>query len=92
MDMINAVMKATGSSEKDWKITKVPVDEAMTQGRAEVQKANYRGMLDVLYGINFKPGMGGDFSHKSDNGVLGLEEEDLDEVVERIVKEIGAKE
>jgi hypothetical protein len=30
----------------------------------------------------------GNFQHKSENEILGLEEEELDEVVRRVVKEV----
>lgn len=86
--MLDAVQKATGTGAEDWKITNVPVDEAIASGNAEFQAGNFRGLLDVLYGNNFKPGMGGLFEDKSDNEVLGLEYEDLDAVVKGIVENL----
>jgi len=91
IDMFNALKKATGTADKDWQISKVSVDQAIAQGNKEAQDGNRAGMIDVLYGMNFKPGMGGNFQHKIDNKVLGLAEEDLDEVVKRIVEEGNAK-
>jgi hypothetical protein len=91
MEMLTALKKATGTEDNDWEITKVPVDEAIAQGYKEAQNGNQIGMVDVLYGTNFKPGMGGNFQHKLDNKVLGLHEEDLDEVVARVVLEVEAK-
>ena len=44
------------------------------------------GMAAVLYRTNFKTGMGGCYEGKSSNGVLGLEEESLDEVVEEVAR------
>ena len=84
--MLSSVCKATGSSESEWVITKVPVDEAIASGRKEVESGNYRGMIDMGYGTSFKPGAGGDYEKRIDNGALGLEEEDLDEVVKGIVE------
>jgi hypothetical protein len=89
--MFNALKKATGTTDKDWQISKVPVDQAIAQGNKEAQNGNRAGMVDVLYGMNFKLGMGGNFQHKIDNKVLGLKEEDLDEVVKRVVGEGNAK-
>lgn len=40
-----------------------------------------------MFGRCFKIGSGGDFKAKSDNGLLGLEEENLDEVVGRVVEQ-----
>ena len=90
MEMLNALKKATGTEDKDWKITKIPVDEAIAQGNNDAQDGNRMGMVDVLYGMNFKPGMGGNFQRKSDNQFLGLDEEDLEEVVKGVVQEAEA--
>ena len=86
-DMLRALYRATGSSEGDWKVTKVPVEEAIVAGRKEAEGGNHFGLVDVLYGMNFKPGAGGSYEHKVTNGVLGLEEESLDEVVGRVVQQ-----
>lgn len=88
MEMFTSVMKATGTEEKDWIVTKIPIDDAIAQGTEAFQSGDRKGAIDILYGMNFKPGAGGNFQHKSDNKVLGLEEEDLDEVVRRVVKEV----
>ncbi|EHK97730.1 hypothetical protein M7I_6514 [Glarea lozoyensis 74030] len=76
--ILRSVQKATGTSNEDWKISSVPVDEAIEMGLAEFQNGNFKGLLDVLYGNNSKPGMGGNFEHKLNNELLGLESEDLD--------------
>jgi hypothetical protein len=90
MQMFDALKKVTGTTDKDWKMSKVPVDQAIAQGNKEAQNGNRAGMIDVLYGMNFKPGMGGNFQHKIDNELLGLYEEDLDEVVNSVVHRIEA--
>jgi hypothetical protein len=88
MEMFDALKKATGTTDKDWKISKLPVDQAIAQGNKEARNGNRAGMIDVLYGMNFKPGMGGNFQHKIDNELLGLYEEDLDEVVKSVVHKL----
>ena len=88
MDMLRVLEKATGTTENDWKTTKTPVDEAIAKGKEEFEKGNRMGMVDVMYGMNFKPGMGGCYEGKSSNDILGLEEEEL-EVVAEIVKKMG---
>ena len=88
-DILQALEKATGTTEKDWQITKVPVDEAIAHGREEIAKGNFMGMADVMVGMSFKPGMGGFYEEKSSNRVLGLAEESLDEVITEFVKQEG---
>jgi hypothetical protein len=90
MDMFDALKKATGTTDKDWQISKVPVDQAVAKGNKDAQNGNRAGMIDVLYGMNFKPGMGGNFQHKIDNEFLGLYEEDLDEVVRSAIYKLEA--
>jgi hypothetical protein len=36
--MLRALEKATGTTQKDWTVTKVRVDEAIASGRAEIGK------------------------------------------------------
>lgn len=38
--------------------------------------------------MNSKPGAGGNFQHKSDNAIIALQEEDMDEVVRSVAKEV----
>lgn len=79
MDMLKALEKATDTTKKDWKITEVPIEKAIAKGKEEFVKG---GMgINVLYGANFKPGMGGCYEGKSSNNVLGLAEDDFEEVV-----------
>jgi hypothetical protein len=81
-------MKATDTEEKDWTVTKIFVDDTISQGKQAFENGGGKGSIDMLYGVNFKPGAGGSFQHKSDNAVLALQEEDLDEVVRRVAKEV----
>jgi hypothetical protein len=90
MEMFDALKKATGTTDQDWQISKVSVDQAIAQGNKEAQNGNRAGMVDVLYGMNFKPGMGGNFQRKIDNELLGLHEEDLDEAVKSVVHKLEA--
>lgn len=92
MEALNAVMKATNTNDSDWKITKVPVEEAIQKGNESFKQGDRRGLIDVLVGLNFQPGAGGNYLDKNDNTLLGLEEENLDEVVRRVVKEVESKE
>lgn len=62
--------------------------EAIANGTEEVKKGNRWGFVDVLCGANFKPGIGGCFNEKCYNGVIGLEEENLDGVVMEIAAKV----
>lgn len=88
MDVFHSLLKATGTQEKDWKVYKVPVDAAIAEGSKEFQAGNYHGLRDLMYGRCFKEGAGGNFKAKSDNGILRLAEEDLDEIVRSVVKKV----
>jgi hypothetical protein len=88
LDVFHSLLRATGTEKKDWKVTKVPADDAIAEGRKALAAGDQKGGIDMFVGMMFKDGAGGDFRAKSHNGVLGLEEEDLDEVVSRTVKKV----
>lgn len=90
LDMFRSLLKATGTEEKEWKVTKVPVDVAIAGGRKAFAAGDHKGGLDMFVGTMFKEGSGGDFRSKSNNVDLGLDEEDLDEVVSQVVKQVEA--
>lgn len=89
--MLAAVQRATGTAPPDWTVMHIPVDQFIQEGRDKVAKGNWRGMIDVLYGCTFKRGLGDQFhGQEVANEKLGVEGEDLDEVVRRVVKEVEA--
>jgi hypothetical protein len=91
-DMLAAVQRATGTMMPDWTLTHVPVDQYIQHGRDMFAKGDRRGMVNVLYGCTFKRGLGDQFHGRQvANETLGLEEEDLDEVVDKVVKELESK-
>lgn len=91
-DMLSAVQRATNTKPEDWEITKMPVDEYIKAGPELLAKGDRMGMLNILYGSHFKKGLGDQYyGRESANEKLGLEDEDLDEVVERVVKEMERK-
>lgn len=90
--MLAAVRRATGTKPSDWTITHVPVDQYVQEGWDSFAKGDQSGMVKVLWGCTFKRGLGDQFHGREvANQKLGLEEEDLDEVVQRVVKEVEAK-
>lgn len=80
-DMLESVLRVTGTEMKDWKITKVPVKEYFKSGLEEFQKGNRIGFAKLLYSRAFFPESSGNFGAMKglDNEVLGLPKEDLDE-------------
>lgn len=91
-DMLAAVQRATGTKSPDWTVTHTPVDQFIQEGRDKFAKGDRRGMIGLLYGSTFKRGLGDQFHGREvANEELGLKEEDLDEVTQRVVKEVEVK-
>lgn len=66
----------------------------MDDGRERLAKGHFMGGVSLVYGNVLKKGNGGDYetSRGLSNEVLGLEKEDLDEVVGRTLVEMGVVE
>jgi len=80
-DMLESVLRVTGTDLKDWKVTKVSVKERYKSGVVEFQKGNMNGFSQLLYSRCFFPESSGNFGATKGlhNDVLGLPKEDLDE-------------
>jgi hypothetical protein len=90
-DMLAAVQAATGTTPEDWTLEWKDVDEYIDEGRREDEKGEDEGlgMVKILYGCTFKDGLGDKFHRrKIANERLGLPKESLEEVVERVVREV----
>lgn len=91
-EMLAAVQHATGTKLEDWTVTHISVDDFIKEGRERVAKGDFWGMVNMLYGSTFKKGLGDKFyGRELANKKLGLEEENMKEVVKRVVKELEAK-
>ena len=90
-DILASVQRATGTKMDDWTVTYKPLDEWIEQGREKMAKGDHSGMIAVMYGCTFKKGFG-DLFHGREvaNEKLGLKEENLDEVVQQVVKSVQA--
>jgi hypothetical protein len=88
LDLLRAVEKVTNTSEKDWNITRTPVDVVISNGREELMNGNMRGIIDVLYGMQFNPGKGGNIDERTSNEKLRLPSENLEEVIAEVVNKL----
>lgn len=90
--MLAAVQRETGTKPEDWSVSYTPVDDYIKEGHERTAKGDMYGMVNILYGSTFKKGLGDKFyGRELANKKLGLEEEDMEEVVKRVVKELEAK-
>ena len=87
-DMLESVLRVTGTKEEDWSITTQQHEQRYKSGVEELQKGNRMGFGRLLYTRVFYPNGDGDFEHSRGlaNGVLGLPKEDLDEATRRAIK------
>ncbi|KAB2110756.1 hypothetical protein AG0111_0g884 [Alternaria gaisen] len=85
-EMFEAVQKATGTTEKDWKITSEPAKERLATARQRMMMGDRRSFATVLYTRYFIDETGlYEKNHGLNNDELGLPKEDLDEATKRAV-------
>jgi hypothetical protein len=85
-EMFESVLRVTGDSEKDWKISYEDVKARYKRGFDMMQQGQMLGFGILLYARMFYPEAPGDYSAKLDNEKLGLPKEDLDEWTKVAVK------
>ncbi|KAI1817831.1 NAD(P)-binding protein [Poronia punctata] len=84
-DLLASAMRVAG--DEDWSVTSVSTDEVLRKARGP--EADRWARLMALYAAIFKDGYGGDYSAKVVD--LGLEDEELDEVMKKLVDEADGK-
>lgn len=79
--MFDSVLRVTGTTQEDWKISYQPVKERFQEGLKMMQGGDMVGFGQLLYARAFFPGNAGCYEKTVglDNEKLGLEKEDLDE-------------
>lgn len=79
-DMLESVLRVTGTKEDDWTITSEPIKDRFLQGVEGVKQGRRSDLAKVMYGRIFFPDGCGDFEHSKGtlNRSLGLPEEDID--------------
>lgn len=80
-EMLDSVQRVTGTEDGDWTIETKDIDQVTWESDEEIKKGNMLAMIPKFYAAHFRAGHGGGFNHKVDLGKLGLEAEDIDEVV-----------
>ena len=80
-EMLDSVMRVTGTTIKDWKVTHENHKDRYNSGKELLQSGNMLGFVKCLYTRIFYPDGSGDYetSQGLHNGILGLPKEDLDE-------------
>jgi hypothetical protein len=80
-DMLDSVMRVTGTSLKDWKVSYEPVKERYKAGVEEFRSGSRIGFGKLLYARSFYPDKCGNYEERKGlhNDLLGLPKEDMDE-------------
>ncbi|KAK6221957.1 hypothetical protein LQW54_001177 [Pestalotiopsis sp. IQ-011] len=80
-DMLASVLRVTGTTEKDWTITREDSRERYQKGLEDMQKGDGTGFVRAMYARVFYPDGSGVYEEKRglQNDLLGLPREDLDE-------------
>lgn len=86
-EMLDSVLRVTGASPSDWKVTHVPVKDFYQDSLKEFQSGNHAAFMKLMYSRMFFPDLPGDYeaSRGLDNDKLGLPKENLDEFTKTTV-------
>lgn len=85
--MLDSAFRVSGTSEKDWTITKESSSERYASGLKEMQAGQRVGFAKMLYSRVFYPDGSGNILHKGTlNGLLGLPKEDIDEATKSAIE------
>jgi uncharacterized protein YbjT (DUF2867 family) len=91
-EILQSVLRATGTKESDWEITHSTTEERLKEDEAIVASGNPMGFIKGFYAQHLREGYGGDYQSKAvkDAEVLGVKGGDLDATVKGIVDELAA--
>ncbi|KAK2029756.1 NAD(P)-binding protein [Colletotrichum zoysiae] len=88
-EVFDSVLRATGTEEKDWKVEVPDAAQAVSEAEDKFKQGDHGGMIVAFYINHMRSGWGGDYYAKvGDLSKLGIAEENLDEVVEKVVREV----
>ena len=79
-DMLESVLRVTGTKQDDWTITKEPARERYSSGVEEMQQGKRIGFAKMMFTRVFYPDGCGDFERNKGtlNSLLDLPKEDID--------------
>ncbi|KAF1810025.1 NAD(P)-binding protein [Eremomyces bilateralis CBS 781.70] len=78
-DMLESVLRVTGTKREDWTITKEVSQERYATAVREMEGGDWNGFAKMMYTRIFYPDDAGVFDKDTVNSLLGLPKEDLDE-------------
>jgi hypothetical protein len=85
-DILASIQRVTNTTDADWDIKYETTSDRMNKGKAQAASGDFRGLVQTYYSFIFSPeGQKLNFEEKLHNEILGLPEEDLDEVVKDCV-------
>ncbi|KAK1521331.1 CipA protein [Colletotrichum paranaense] len=82
-DMLESVKRVTGTTDADWRIDHETTKKRYNDGLKELKQGNHEGFYKLMYARVFQPTDDADF--QSDNDLLQLPIEDLDEATRTAV-------
>jgi hypothetical protein len=86
LDMLESVLRVTGTTKDDWKITKVAAEERLTEGIEIMKTGDFKGFAQALYARGFFPDdLSKLHTERLSNEELGLPKEDLDEATKAAI-------
>ncbi|KAJ5721921.1 uncharacterized protein N7483_009855 [Penicillium malachiteum] len=93
-EMFESVKRVTGTTNSNWTITHEATNKRYENGLAQVKVGNMMHFSKLLYARVFYPDGSGDFSNKSQNELLALPNEDLDQSTKAgidLIAELGRR-
>ncbi|KFA50423.1 hypothetical protein S40293_05237 [Stachybotrys chartarum IBT 40293] len=87
-ELLEAVLRQTGTTEAEWTIETPSCEDVEQQWGDKLKQGDMGGFLAMFPMLHFREGYGGDYQHKVDNAKFGFAEEDLDQVVQGVVKQV----
>jgi hypothetical protein len=92
-EILEAVQRVTGTSASDWTVEDVDAEVYIQEGKERVAKGDLGGTINILGGMVFKGGMGGDYESVKgvSNVLLGLPKVTLDGAVKEALGELAKK-
>jgi hypothetical protein len=80
-ELFSEVLRITGTTEEDWTVDRKKVQDLIDQGYDMVKSGQSLGYFKLVFGATYQRNNGGDHTGRLHNEMLGLQEEDLDEVL-----------